>query len=145
MKLLSKNRLMLVWSASSIYTKLWEVQATRLQHVETTCGNYIGVHKKLRDKIYVSSATPLPYTTFQATFCCRKTAVCNGDQLLDFSVPEFVRSQSTLSTDPEALQNCAGFNIVQFNGLAAGECSAVMSLTPRMLCVQIYFVLCVLD
>ena len=32
------------------------------------------------------------------TYCCRKTAVCIGDQLLDFSVPELVPSQSTFST-----------------------------------------------
>ena len=34
---------------------------------------------------------------FVPLYCCRKTAVCNGDQLLDFSVPELVRSQSTFS------------------------------------------------
>ena len=39
--------------------------------------------------------------------CCRKTEICNGDQLLDFSVPELVRSQSKFSTDQEVLQNCA--------------------------------------
>ena len=32
------------------------------------------------------------------------------------------------------------FHIVQFSGLAVGECSAVMGLTPCMLCVQIYSV-----
>ena len=52
------------------------------------------------------------------SFCCRKTAVCNGDQLLDFSVPELVRSQSTFSTDPEVLQNCAGFTLCSSVGLA---------------------------
>ena len=77
--------------------------------------------------------------------CCRKTAVCNGDQLLDLSVSELVRSQSTFSTDPEVLQNCAGFTLCSSAGLAVGECSAVMSLTPCMLCVQICCVLCVLD
>ena len=76
-----------------------------------------------------------------ATDCCRKTEVCNGDQLPDFSVPEFVRSQSTSSTDPEVLQNCADFTLYSSAGLAVGECSAVMGLTPRMLCVQI--LLCV--
>ena len=74
-------------------------------------------------------------------YCCRKTAVCNGDELLDFSVPELVRSQSTFSTDPEVLQNCAGFTLCSSAGLAVGECSAVMGLTPCMLCVQI--LLCV--
>ena len=78
-------------------------------------------------------------------YCCRKKAVCNGDQLLDFSVPELVWSQSTLSTDPEVLQNCAGFTLCSSVGLAGGECYAVMGLTPCMLGVQIYCVLCVLD
>ena len=69
--------------------------------------------------------------------CCRKTAVCNGDQLLDFSVLELVRSQSMFSTDPEILQDGAGFTLCSSAGLAVGECSAVMGLTPCMLCVQI--------
>ena len=56
-------------------------------------------------------------------YCCRKTAVCNGDQLLDFSVPELVWSQSTFSTDPEVLQNCAGFTLCSSVDLAVGECS----------------------
>ena len=75
-------------------------------------------------------------------FCCRKTTVCNEDQLLDFSVPELVRSQSTFCTDPEVLQNCAGFSYE--------------SSSRRMFCrngfdtmhfalLQIYCVLCVLD
>ena len=54
--------------------------------------------------------------------CCRKTAVCIGDQLLDFSVPELVRSQST----PEVPQNCAGFTLCSSAGLAVGECYAVL-------------------
>ena len=77
--------------------------------------------------------------------CCRKTAVSNRDQLLDFSVPELVRNQSTFSTDPEVLQNCAGFTLSSSASLAEGECSAVMGLTPCALRVQIYCVLCVLD
>ena len=32
--------------------------------------------------------------------------------MLDFSVPELVRSQSTFSTDPEVLENCAGFTLL---------------------------------
>ena len=67
--------------------------------------------------------------------CCRKTAVFIGDQLFDFFVPEVVRSQSTFSTVPEVLQNCAGFTLCSSAGLAVGECSAVMGLTPCMLCV----------
>ena len=77
--------------------------------------------------------------------CCRKTAVFNGDQLLNFSVPELVRSQSTFSTDPEVLQSCASFTLCSSAGLAVGKCSPVMGLTPSMLCVQIYCALCVLD
>ena len=79
------------------------------------------------------------------SYCCSKTAVCNEDQLLDFSVPKLVRSQSTFGTDPEVLQNCAGFTLCSSAGPAVSECSAVMGLTPCMLCVQIYCVLCVLD
>ena len=77
-------------------------------------------------------------------FCCRKTAVCIGDQLLDFSLPELVRSQSTFSTDPEVLQNYTGFTLCSSSGLSVGECSAVIGLTLCMLCVQIYCVLCIL-
>ena len=78
-------------------------------------------------------------------YCCRKTAVCIGAQLPDFSAPELVRSQSAFSTYPEVLQNCAGFTLCSSAGLAVGECSAAMGLTPCILCVQIYCVLCVLD
>ena len=76
--------------------------------------------------------------------CCRKTAVCIGDQLLDFSLPELVRSQSTFITDPEVLQNCTSFTLWMSAGLAVGEFSAVMGLTPCMLCVHINCMLCVL-
>ena len=73
--------------------------------------------------------------------CCRKTVVCNWVQLLDFSVLELVRSQSTFSTDPEVFQNYTGFTWCSSASLA-GECSAVMALTPSIMCVQIYCVLC---
>ena len=76
--------------------------------------------------------------------CC-KTAVCVGDQLLEFCVSELVRSQSTFSTDPEVLQNCAGFTLCSSAGLAVVQCSAVMGLIPCMFYVQIHCVLCVLD
>ena len=85
------------------------------------------------------------YTDYQVSNCCRKTAVCNRDQLLDFSVWQLVGSQSTFSTDPEVLQNCAGFTLCSSAGLAVDDCAAVMGFTPCMLCVQIYCVLCVLD
>ena len=72
-------------------------------------------------------------------------AVCIGDQLLDFSVPELVWSQSTFSTDP----NYAGFTLCgsagPTAGLAVGECSLVMGLILCALCVQTYCVFCVLD
>ena len=54
-----------------------------------------------------------------------------------FSAPELVRNQSAFSTDPKVLQNCAGFTLCSSAGLAVDECSAVMVLTPCMLCVQI--------
>ena len=38
-------------------------------------------------------------------YCCLTTAVCHGDQLLDFFLPELVRSQAAFSTDPEVPQN----------------------------------------
>ena len=65
--------------------------------------------------------------------CCRKTVVCNRDELLDFSVLELGRSQSTFSTDPEVVQNCAGFTLCSLAGLAVGECSAVAC--TDLLCV----------
>ena len=76
----------------------------------------------------------LDYNT-HLRYCCRKTTVFNEDQLLDFSVLELVRSQSAFSTDPEILQNCAGFTLCSSTSLAVGECSAVMGLTLCMLCV----------
>ena len=48
-------------------------------------------------------------------------------------------------TDPEVLQNWAGFTLCSSAGLAVGECSAVMGLTPCMFCVQVYYVLPLLD
>ena len=63
--------------------------------------------------------------------------------LTDFSVPELVRSQLTFSTDPEVLQNCATFTLCSSAGLAVGDCVALMGLTPCMLCVQIYCVVCI--
>ena len=70
--------------------------------------------------------------------CCRKTAVCNGDQLLDFSVLELVWSQSTFSTDPEVLQNSAGFTLYSSAGLAVGDCAAVLGLCVRFTLCYVY-------
>ena len=69
-----------------------------------------------------------------------KTAVCIGDQLLDFSLPELVRSQSTFSNDQKS------FRIAQVSlsaGLAVGKCSAVMGSIPCILWVHIYCVVCI--
>ena len=66
-------------------------------------------------------------------------AVCYGDPWLHFSVPELVRSQSTFSTNPEVLQNCAGFTLCSSAGLAVGEFSAVMA--PCRLCVLDHYLL----
>ena len=49
------------------------------------------------------------------------------------------------STDPEVLQNCTGFTLGNSAGLTPGEFSAVMGLTPCMLCVHINCVLCELE
>ena len=76
-------------------------------------------------------------------YCCRKTAVCNGDQLLDFSVPELVRSQSTFSTDPEVLQNCTGFTLCSSASPAVGECSAVMGFDTMLVCTDFLCVVCI--
>ena len=67
----------------------------------------------------------------------RQQFVYNGHQLLDFPVPELVQSQSTFTTDPEVLQNWAGFTLCSSPGQAVGDCAAVMRFTPCMLCVQI--------
>ena len=77
--------------------------------------------------------------------CCRKTAVCNGDQLLDFPLLALARSQSTFGTDSKVLQNCPGFTLCSSAGLSVGDCAAVLGLTPCMLCVQVHCVFCVLD
>ena len=76
--------------------------------------------------------------------CCRKTAICNGDQLLDFSVQELVLSQSTFSTDREVLQNCSGFTLCSSSGLAVGQCSAVIGLTTiHAVCTDLLCVVCI--
>ena len=61
---------------------------TALIHILTNCGALSAYHEDCDFHYY----------------CCCKTAVCIGNQLLDFSVPELVRSQSTFGTDPEVLQ-----------------------------------------
>ena len=58
-------------------------------------------------------------------YCCRKTSVCIGDQLLlDFSVLELVRSESAFRTDPDCPSELRRLHIVQFRG----------SSSPRMFC-----------
>ena len=95
--------------------------------------------------VHTTGETIYKFSCQARYYCCRKTAVCIRDQLLNFSLPELVRSQSTFSPDPEVLQNSAGFTLCSSAGLAVGQCSAVMGLAPWVLCVQIYCVLCVLD
>ena len=67
----------------------------------------------------------------------RQQFVIIGDQLLDFSEPEHFRSQSSFGTDPKVLQNCAGFTLCGLAGLAVEKCSAVIGLTPCMLCTDL--------
>ena len=69
-------------------------------------------------------------------YCCR-----NGNQLLDFSVPELVGSQSTFSTGPDVLHNYAGFTLCSSSGLAVRECSAVM-VWHHACCVYRFTVCC---
>ena len=47
------------------------------------------------------------------------------------------------SADPEVLQNCAGFTLCSSAGLAVRDCSALMGLTPCILCVQITVCCCI--
>ena len=89
-----------------------------------------------RSKTHKNNNRPL-----KQDYCYRKTAVCNGDQLLDFSVPELVRSQSTFSTDPEVLQNCASFTFCSSTGLAVSDCAAVW--VWHHACCVYRFTLCV--
>ena len=79
-------------------------------------------------------------------YCCRKTAVCIGDQFLDFSVLELVRSQSTFSTDPEVLQNCAAFTLCigQFGRFKSGRmfCSNGFD-AMHVVCTDLLCVVCI--
>ena len=83
------------------------------------------------------------------TNCCRKTAVSIWDQVLNFSIQELVRSQSTSSTDPEVLQNWTAF--IQFCSLCAAQqvkqsanfVHAVLGLTPSMMCTYKLCVVCI--
>ena len=97
-------------------------------------------HGRVNEKFFI-----ILFHDKNKSICCRKTALRIGDQLLDFSVPELVPSQSTFSTDPEVLHNCTGSTLCSSASLPVDEFSAVMGLTPCMLCVQIDYVLCVLD
>ena len=51
------------------------------------------------------------YVVFEMLYCCRKTAVRDEDQLLDFSVPELVRRQSVFGSPSELRK----FHVVQFS------------------------------
>ena len=65
--------------------------------------------------------------------CCRKTAVCNGDQFLDFSVLELVRSQSTFSTGPEVLSGSSSRQL----------CCSVGFHTMHVVCTDLLCVVCI--
>ena len=45
---------------------------------------------------------------------CRETAVCIGDQLLDFSVPKLVRNQSKFSIYPEVPSGNTNYRVPRF-------------------------------
>ena len=61
--------------------------------------------------------------------------------MLDFSVPEFVRSQSTFSTDPEVLQNWAGFTI---SGSSCQRlCCSDGFNTMHVVCTDLLCVVCI--
>ena len=66
------------------------------------------------------------------------------DQLLDFSVPELVLSQSTFSTDREVLQNCAGFTLCSLAGLSTRRmfCSNGFD-TMHVVCIDLLCILCI--
>ena len=53
------------------------------------------------------------------------------------------RANQRLANTRKSFRICIGFTLCSLAGLAAGECSTVMGLTPCMLCVHIYCVLCV--
>ena len=77
-------------------------------------------------------------------FCVVRQQFVMGINLLDFSVPELVGSQSTFSTDPEALQNCAGFTLCSSAGLAVGDCAAVLGFTlSDVVCTDLLCVVCI--
>ena len=64
--------------------------------------------------------------------------------MLDFSVPELVRSRSAFSTDPELLQNCADSHIVQFSGSSSRQmfCSNGFN-TMHVVCTDLVCVVCI--
>ena len=74
-------------------------------------------------------------------YWCRKTAVCNGDQLLDFSALEHVVSQSRFSTDREVLQNCAGSTLCSSAGLTVGSCDGFD--TMHVVCTDLLCAVCI--
>ena len=95
------------------------------------CGSHVGGQKNAHQPIFQyniikNSPTSLTYNSAvfvpnnfkfgtKTRYCCRKTAVCIGDQLLDFSVPELVQSQSTLALTQKS------FRIAQVSLYAAQQ------------------------
>ena len=100
------------------------------------CNNSYNEHTA----VFYNLALETSRSVAQISYCCHKTTVCNGDQLLNFSVAELVRSQSMFSTDPEVLQNCAGFTLCSSPGLAV--CSNGFD-TVHVVCTDLLYVVCI--
>ena len=64
--------------------------------------------------------------------------------MLDFSLPELDRSQSTFSTDPEVLQNCAGFTLRKISGSSKWRmfCSNRFDIM-HVVCTDLLSVVCI--
>ena len=64
--------------------------------------------------------------------------------MLDFSVLELVRNQSTFNTDPEVLQNCVGFHILQFSESSSQRlCCSDGFDTMHVVCTDLLCVVCI--
>ena len=77
--------------------------------------------------------------------CCRnRQQFVLGINCWIFSVLEFVRSQSTFSTDPKVLQNCAGSTLCSSAGLSTRRmlCSNGFD-TMHVMCTDLLCVVCI--
>ena len=68
-------------SEEEIRTCISKLKNHKASDVDNIINEYIKATKDILMPVYI-----------RIFKCCRKTAVCNRDQLLDFSVPELVRS-----------------------------------------------------